>query len=645
MESTSAAMEAQLRLTSGHLRRLDRGKYLALAAAFLLTLGGCVGLLVVVARGIYSDPVSNVLYPLTSFLGASWALLTAYRAQRGRWRLGSRQVLAWSLIGAALLANCLGGLYYTYLAQTGQTVLVPSLSDIGFTLFYPLLFAGLFFLPATRRIRLHLVLDALIATLCLLGVSWFFFIGKIFTVERTSGASLPELVVTISYPFWDMLLLFALLLLMYRRAHPLSSSALVLLTAGMFANIWADTGYAYTNAIGTYNTVSFLIDPFWYMGFLCIGLAGLYHYAIWARRLDEHASAATELHQIPPDQQDPGAATVRRWQPVQHALIYLPLVILLTLSCYSEYLEIRNRQDNAFFLTVLTALVGILVALRSLLVTRENEQLLTIVAKAKAEQEAVAAEQANLYAELHLAHERLKELDKLKDQFMLTASHELRTPLTAIQGYLELLLTYSDTADPKIQREFLVKALHGSEELMLLFNNVMDASRLEIDAGIRPAHLEVVDVGEAIHDVLVLLEPQIEKEQRTIETCIPAGLSVQADPLRFRQVLLNLSANALKYSPAGSPLTFTACSSSEPSPSVIISVIDRGDGIEPQDQERLFQRFARLERDLNSSTRGSGLGLYISRRLVEAMGGKIWVESSGVPGAGSRFSFQLPASQ
>lgn len=126
-----------------------------------------------------------------------------------------------------------------------------------------------------------------------------------------------------------------------------------------------------------------------------------------------------------------------------------------------------------------------------------------------------------------------------------------------------------------------------------------------------------------------------------MELCIPPSLAVQADPARLRQVLLNVSVNALKYSPPGSPIIFSARPIRDPVPSVVMSVIDKGNGIAPRDQDRLFQRFIRLERDLNSTIRGSGLGLYISRRLVEAMGGKIWVESSGIPGEGSSFNIQL----
>ena len=123
---------------------------------------------------------------------------------------------------------------------------------------------------------------------------------------------------------------------------------------------------------------------------------------------------------------------------------------------------------------------------------------------------------------------------------------------------------------------------------------------------------------------------------------VPNKLFVKADPVRLRQVLLNLSVNALKYSNMGTPITFSARAVSDQVPCAIISVTDKGKGIKPQDQEQLFQRFVRLESDLNSIVRGSGLGLYISRRLIEAMDGNIWIESSGVPGAGSTFHIQLP---
>lgn len=258
-----------------------------------------------------------------------------------------------------------------------------------------------------------------------------------------------------------------------------------------------------------------------------------------------------------------------------------------------------------------------------------------------AEQAAIAFTNARLYQQLREAHYQLQKLDQLKDQFIVTASHELRTPLTAVQGYLELLVQFGSGLPQAQQQEFLQKARRGCDELVLLLSNVMDASRLEIEAGIRPAHLQRVPVQEVIFDVITLIEPQVTQDQRAIQIFIPDQLYVRADAGRLRQVLLNLSSNALKYSPAGTPITYYARLAPNRS-SAIISISDKGPGIPPEAQAQIFQRFSRLERDLNSSTHGSGLGLYISRRLIEAMNGNIWVESSGIPGAGSTFNIQLP---
>ena len=202
-----------------------------------------------------------------------------------------------------------------------------------------------------------------------------------------------------------------------------------------------------------------------------------------------------------------------------------------------------------------------LVAIRSWLAIRENNRLLEALSKAYAEQEKIAIERTQLYDELRDTHERLQELDKLKDQFMITASHELRTPLTAVQGYLEILVQFGNSVSSEQQQEFLLKAQHACEELVLLLNNVMDASRLEIDAGIRPAQLECVHVLEEVQNVITLIEPQLTHEHRNVGVSIPASLKVRADPVRFRQVLLNLSVNALKYSPPTTPIALlgTGC--------------------------------------------------------------------------------------
>jgi signal transduction histidine kinase len=144
---------------------------------------------------------------------------------------------------------------------------------------------------------------------------------------------------------------------------------------------------------------------------------------------------------------------------------------------------------------------------------------------------------------------------------------------------------------------------------------------------------------ESVVHVLEILEALTTREQRAVTTAVDAGTVVLADDMRLRQILLNLVGNALKYSPAGTGIEIS--SELQDEQLAVVRVCDHGAGVPPEDQPRLFERFMRLERDMNSPVRGVGLGLYICKQLVEAMGGHIWVESSGIPGEGSCFAFTL----
>jgi signal transduction histidine kinase len=287
--------------------------------------------------------------------------------------------------------------------------------------------------------------------------------------------------------------------------------------------------------------------------------------------------------------------------------------------------------------------VGILLFARTPKGNADDTRALDIADLAHAqdfgEQAGVAFTNARLYLHLHTAHQQLQELDHMKDQFMVTASHELRTPLTAVQGYIELMAEYDEMLPGEQRREFLQKARRGCDELIVLLGNVMDASRLEEEMEIKGALLKRVSVEEIIESIHVLIEPQLTQDQRELHLNIPSQLFAQADPMRLRQVLMNICTNALKYSPSGSPISISARATGN---TITISIADKGNGIQPRDQQRIFQRFYRLESDINSPVRGSGLGLYISQRLITAMGGKIFVESTGNVGAGSTFHIQLP---
>ncbi len=249
-----------------------------------------------------------------------------------------------------------------------------------------------------------------------------------------------------------------------------------------------------------------------------------------------------------------------------------------------------------------------------------------------------AMENAEITIALRAAYERQKELDLLKDQFIITASHELRTPLTAVQGYIELLEQYHETLPGHTRADFIAKAHRGCDELTLMVGNIMDASRVQVD--VEQIRLAPIPLAGPVQHILEILDGVIRREGRPVRVDIPAQIQVMADDLRLRQVLLNLMSNAIKYSPAGSRIEIAGELDGE---MVKVRVRDYGLGVPLDQQERLFERFVRLERDMNSPARGAGLGLYISKRLIEAMGGRIWLESNGVAGEGSVFFFTLHA--
>ena len=994
------------KLTLANLQRLDRRNALAtLGAALLITL--CLFWMLFHLGGDASTRYfSDIVYVVAAWLGGILACATAYRMHRGHLRLETSHQLAWLLVGLAMFFDGLGGAYYASLDVLGQVIATPSFADIGYTLYYPLIFAGFLLFPAKPYppgFRVRGAIEALTVTLCILAVSWFAVIGPSYVAQKNQ-VPLAALLTSLSYPFWDILLIFAMALLIWRRTERLLHPSLLLCSAGLLAYIWADTSYAYFTSLGTYTSGTFFIDPFWPLGSLLIGLSALYQYAAVARHVVLNATfLAPGAARSSSAQFNHPERSQRRFISLHSSLFYLLLAVLVLLVLYSSTTQ---QHDITPFLVILISIVGVLVIVRYLLLFQEKEILrrerdwrreeakrlhlltaqlteilelypllerIVTIAAAKlgfdaavlllleddidpamtesmllvytatassakaltwrlqvppsspvlsgreigvnwtrqsllipseiltwhqgqqltttlflpltyhgkilgslglsnrstphfsehdyslartyaeqaaniiehaslyqatlaqqtfakalttiarrlnaatvapadiqqlictegmkalradyvllyvpgparqlvplavsvsaseppttlnewpvihqheqealalnsrkpllmpldqhswsrqealstlpnlsappslagmhllspttaeqgrlpvpalckklarrlvhtimfapliaqeqplgllilarcepfsttqkrsfaltdvpnvqdfAEQAAVAFANAQSYQRLQAAHQGLQALDRLKDQFIMTASHELRTPLTTVQGYLELMAQYGDQVSSNQRQQFLDKAQHSCNELTVLLANVMDASRFTMDAGGDVAHLERVSVQEAVDHAVEFVEPQVRREQREVQLDIPAPLAVYADPAQLCQVLLNISTNALKYSPPRTPLKFAARRVNQER--VVLSVSDRGKGIAPQDQGRLFQRFVRLDRDINSAVRGTGLGLYIVRRLIEAMGGKTWVESSGIPGEGSTFYIELPSAQ
>jgi signal transduction histidine kinase len=262
-------------------------------------------------------------------------------------------------------------------------------------------------------------------------------------------------------------------------------------------------------------------------------------------------------------------------------------------------------------------------------------------------------------ADLEQAREREHELAALKDQFIVDANHELRTPIMALYNNLEILAALTERGTPEQRTRVLNRALSSGDAVLRLLHNVLDAGALEGKAPrLEPKAVTLAPLVRAILETFDPSEigeigpPKGDYEAREVTMHVPDDLVVWADEGRLRQILINLIANALKYSDPGTPIGITAGITGSTrsdrqrgqaaAGQVQIGVRDHGLGVPPRDIPKLFNRFVRLERDIAGSVRGTGVGLYMCRVLVEAMGGRIWVESSGVPGEGSTFSFVLP---
>ncbi len=305
-----------------------------------------------------------------------------------------------------------------------------------------------------------------------------------------------------------------------------------------------------------------------------------------------------------------------------------------------------------------------------------------------AAQAAQAVENARTYVQLESAYRKQRDLDRMKDDFIATASHELRTPLTGVQGFLDLLLDYPGSRDEEMAIEFLRKAVDSAQELAEIAERLLQTSRL--DTGRVELHMDRVRLATVVDVTLRSFRELQQAHGQTHELIaeVRPDLYVRADVGRLKEALDNLVSNAIKYSPQGGrvvvrcapalldaggmerllgeaiderptvvlPLLGTDATDPQNDPAaplpalraaaaqapyVEVTVSDQGMGIPEEERLRLFGRFSRLESARASQIRGTGLGLYICRQILRAMGGDVWLKESK-PGAGSTFALALP---
>ncbi len=249
------------------------------------------------------------------------------------------------------------------------------------------------------------------------------------------------------------------------------------------------------------------------------------------------------------------------------------------------------------------------------------------------EEKSLSLERAT--AELRTANEQLKSLDRLKDDFMSSVTHELRTPLTSIRALAELMADDADMPTPQRQ-QFLGIIVLETERLSRLVNQVLDMAKIE--SGHAQWHNTDVDIGSLLTQAVQTTAEMFRERGASVQLTMPEQpVVVKADPDRLMQVMLNLLSNAAKFVPKHDGRVEVALTTSDSG--LTVSVHDNGSGVPPAQEALIFEKF-RQGGDAANRPQGTGLGLPISRQIVEHFGGRMWIEAGSKQGA--CFVFQLP---
>lgn len=238
---------------------------------------------------------------------------------------------------------------------------------------------------------------------------------------------------------------------------------------------------------------------------------------------------------------------------------------------------------------------------------------------------------------LEEARMRAESASRAKSEFLASMSHELRSPLHTIIGFSELLGEELEGPLNEKQKRFVQHIQKDSQHLLTLINDILDLSKIE--AGRLEFHIEVLGLEAVIDEAVASVLPQAQAKNLTLTTTVEKGLEAFADRTRVHQLILNLLSNAVKFTPAGGKISVEG---KETEQGVLLSVTDTGIGVPAEHHESIFEVFYQVSATTKGVREGTGLGLAICKRLIEQMGGRIWVESE--EGKGSKFTFMLPSS-
>jgi len=505
--------------------------------------------------------------------------------------------LPWQLFALGLLGQVAGdAIFAVYEVSLDREPPSPSIADAFYLGGYPLLALGVFLIlrklgGQTSRAA---ILDTLVIFSGVALVQWVFFIDPY--NHMVFGSDFSRLV-AMAYPAMDVLLLVAFAQLLVGPGGRTRAYRLLLVSIAL----WVVADEIYGLNVDSYQGGSW-IDALW-----------LGAYVVWAAAALDPSMARLAV----PDRRRLPRLTRTRLLLLAAALLTAPLTLLIE--------RVAHHRVHAFVIACGGAALGAVVLLRlaGLVHAVERAGLAERVARREAEQ----AQQL-----LTFQNEQLVEIDRLKDEFVSSISHELRTPLTSIAGYVELLQEEEESPE-KLGHLAIVG--RNAERLLALVSDLLFAARLQY--GRLELERTPVDLRHLVEQCVDSARPRAQAASVRLELEVEDVPEIMGEPAKLAQLLDNLVSNAIKFTPRDGLVKVRLAWR----PEVIrIEVSDTGIGIPDQERERLFERFFRAQSALERQIQGTGLGLYISKAIVDAHDGRIGVDSA--PGEGTTFIVELP---